>query len=332
MMGNLDELSSIVREILEARRPEFDPWLYQYCGGLTGPEELKTYVRHKADLLEFAGIEPRGARILDAGAGFGMTLLVLAYLGAAHARGIEFHGPMVRTVEAYLALLPESVRARVAIDQGDVITMPYEDSSFDAVVSIEAISHYRDVRAALGEMHRVLRPGGILAVSDGNNGLNPITRRNTRKLWDAFELGTRSGVVYGHQVTHHYEAERKAFIKERYPALPAARLAHETFGMTFDEVDGACARYVRDGSLPGSVYDGSEVPTNPSDGQVIERLLDPYALARIADETGFDARVAGYWGGASGRAVLRWANTILSPISRVTIRTARGVRLAATKR
>ena len=332
MTNDIDELRSVVNDILQAERPEFDPWFYQYCGSITDPGELETYVRHKSDLLAFAGIEPRGATILDAGAGFGMTLIVLVHLGAARARGIEFHAPMVRTAKEYLPLLPASLRERVSMDHGDVMAMRYEDESFDAVLSIEAISHYRDVESALREVHRVLRPGGVLAVADGNNGLNPVTRRKTRQVWDAFELGARSGVVHGHEITHNYRAERKAFIRKHYPALPADRLAGETFGMTFDEVDRACADYARDGSLPGSIYDGSEVPTNPADGQVIERLFDPYALARTAEGAGFDVRVAGYWGGASGRRALRWGNAVLSRLSPLTIRSAPGFRMAATKR
>jgi len=280
----IDELKLVAKGIIEAERREFDPWFYKYCGTMSDPVELETYVRHKSDLLAFAGIDPRGASILDAGAGFGMTLIVLVYLGAAQAQGIESHAPMVRTANEYMPLLPSNVRERVSMDQGDVLAMPYEDETFDAVLSIEAISHYRDVERALREIHRVLRPGGVLAVSDGNNGLNPIKRRKTRQVWDAFEFGAYSGFLHGHEITHNYRAEREAFIREHYPALPAERLARETFGMTFDEVARACADYVTDGSLPGLLYDGSEVPSSPADGQVIERLFDPFALARTPRE------------------------------------------------
>jgi SAM-dependent methyltransferase len=205
------------------------------------------------------------------------------------------------------------------------------DKSFDAVVSVEAISHYRDVEAAVSEIHRVLRPGGIAAISDGNNGLNPLTRRRTRQVWDAFELGAASGEVHGHVVTHNYQAEREQYISERFPLVPSERMSRETFGMTFSEIGEACSLYEREKVFPGSTYDGAEVPVNPADGQVIERTFDPYLLGKRLAQLGFDVRVSGHWGGASGRRVLRVANGLLSRMSRLTIYSARGFVIAAKK-
>jgi SAM-dependent methyltransferase len=326
------ELSAVVRDVLAARLPEYDPWLYQYCGNLATERDFAKYVRHKRDLLRFARIDPRSARVLDAGAGFGFTLLVLAWLGADEARGIEFHAPMVETARAYLPRLPAILSERIAIDQGNVMAMPYADDCFDAVLSIEAVSHYRDVEAALREIHRVLRPGGIVAIADGNNALNPLTRRKTREIWDAFELGTSTGGVHGHNVAHVYQLERENFIRETFPDVPAERMARETFAMTYPEIREACIRYERERVFPGSIYDRNAVPTNPADGQVIERLFDPYGLGRQLAEIGFSVKISGYWGGASGRPWLRRANAILSRGSRLTIYSARGFLLAATKR
>ena len=157
---------------------------------------------------------------------------MLAWLGAEEAHGIEFNAPMVETARAYLPRLPAILSERIAIDEGNVMAMPYADDCFDAVLSVEAVSHYRDVEAALREIHRVLRPGGIVLIADGNNGLNPLTRRKTREIWDAFELGTSAGGVHGHNVAHVYQLEREKFIRETFPDIPAERMARETFAMT----------------------------------------------------------------------------------------------------
>jgi SAM-dependent methyltransferase len=328
VQGTLERTFS---RVLEAKLDGYDPWLYQYCGALTDTTATATYLRHTRDLLAFGGIEPRGARILDAGSGFGFTLIILAALGAAEACGVEVYEPMVETVRAYRPLLPTEFDAGIDLRQCTVTDMPYADDSFDAMLSIEAISHYRDVPGFISEAHRVLKPGGVLVISDGNNSLNPLTRRKTLELWDAFETGSVRGPLHGHTVHHCYVDERREFVETNYPHVPADRMAQETFGMTYAEVADACERYVAEGVFPGSVYDRSTVPLNPGDGTVIERLFNPNELARMFRRAGFAARVRGYWGGASGRRHLRVANALLSRLTPVTIYTARGFLIAARK-
>jgi SAM-dependent methyltransferase len=323
---------AVFRDVLEAELPEFDPWLYRYCGDLTEPAAAERYMKHLIDMLEFAEVDPDGIDAVDAGSGFGFTLIALALLGANHARGVEIYDRMVETCLAYAHLLPDDVRERIDVYRGSVSEMPYDDDSADLVVSNEAISHYRDVDAFILEAHRVLRPGGCIIVADGNNGRNPWIRRKTRDLWDAFELGpTETDVVHGVRVEHRYQAEREQFVRRDFPEVPAERMARETFSMTFPEIADACRRYIRDGSFPGSIYDRSTVPLNPNDGTVIERLFDPYELAKRFERVGFTTKTRGYWGGASGRPVLRVANSVLALASPLTIFTARAFRIAARK-
>jgi SAM-dependent methyltransferase len=326
-----DRLAEFYRTIADTQLAGVDPWFYEYCGELRDHEGARRYLRHLHDRLAFAAVDPRGIRVLDAGCGFGFTLVALALLGAAEAKGVELYDRMVATIEAYDHLLPEEIRERIEVVKGSVSEMPYEPESFDLVVSNEAISHYRDVEPFLREVHRVLRRSGVLLVSDGNNGLNPWTRKKTHEIWDAFELGAGNGYVHGHVVKHRYRAERAEFVAQHFPDVPAERMARETFGMTFEEVAEACRRYRSDGSFPGSVYDRKTVPLNPDDGIVIERLFNPYALARQMRRLGFKTKTRGYWGGASGRPLLRIANRVLTPLSPLTIFSARGFLIAARK-
>ena len=64
---------------------------------------------------------------------------------------------------------------------------------------------------------------------------------------------------------------------------------------------------------------------------MIERLFDPYQLAAEVGDAGFSTRVAGYWGGASGRRLIRLANKVLGAASRLTIYTAPAFTIAARK-
>jgi hypothetical protein len=100
--------------------------------------------------------------------------------------------------------------------------------------------------------------------------------------------------------------------------------------MTYEEVAEACTICRRERTLRGSIYDGSNVPVNLADGQVIDRLFNPYALGRTPERMGFAVRVSGYWSG-SRRKSLRIANAVYARISRLTIYSARGFRIAAQK-
>ena len=65
----------------------------------------------------------------------------------------------------------------IPIDYGvDVLQrLPYDDASFDVVLLIEVIEHLENHRVALGELARVLRPGGLLILTTPN-----IMRLNSR--------------------------------------------------------------------------------------------------------------------------------------------------------
>ena len=97
-------------------------------------------------MLALAGL-PRGARVLDLGAGAGETLALLRGLGF-RAEGLD--------------LSPRSP----LVDKGDLLHTPYPDGSFDGVLSQCAFFASGDVPGALRESARLLKPGGTLLLAD----------------------------------------------------------------------------------------------------------------------------------------------------------------------
>jgi SAM-dependent methyltransferase len=55
--------------------------------------------------------------------------------------------------------------ASVAGVVADAVSLPFPDASFDRVIAMHMLYHVRDQQAALAEMHRVLKPGGLLGVT-----------------------------------------------------------------------------------------------------------------------------------------------------------------------
>ncbi len=323
----------ISETVLSAQGLELDPWLYQYCGSVRSAGGAGRYVRHRADFLELGWPAHGRPVVVDAGSGFGFTLVIAALLGAQSARGIEINPSMVQTVHSYLPLLPEDLSSRIEVVQGDVTHMPYADASADLVLSIEAISHYLDVDGFIAEARRVLRPGGTLVISDGNNGLNPRVRRYTYGIWESVERGPAGTNVHGLVIGEPYVEVRRRLLEEHFPDLPAqARddLAQRTAGYVEAQLLDAARAYQATGRLPDAVYRRGQLAIAP-DGAAMERLFSPHELARRMSRSGFRARAYGYWGGAGGAPWIRAANRVLSALSLLTMPVAPSFRIVAQK-
>ena len=104
---------------------------------------------------------PAGAAVLEVGCGTGPVCRHLATLpGVASVTGVD---PSPLFVERARALAP-GLDFRI----GDARALEFPDDAFDAVVFHTSLCHVPDVERALAEAQRVLRPGGRVAVFDGD--------------------------------------------------------------------------------------------------------------------------------------------------------------------
>jgi ubiquinone/menaquinone biosynthesis C-methylase UbiE len=104
--------------------------------------------------------------ILDDGAGAGFFSMLLASLGH-HVTSIDYSEKMVERLRENMASRGLAASAL----QMDAQRLEFPDGRFDAVVQRNVLWNLDDPAAAYGEMHRVLRPGGLLLVDDGNHYL-----------------------------------------------------------------------------------------------------------------------------------------------------------------
>lgn len=103
--------------------------------------------------------------ILDVATGTGRIPLIMARNGnfAGHVIGLDASRRMLKA--AWKKVSAERFEAFISLTRGDAQDLPFPDASFDVVSCLEALEFLTDQRAALAEMIRVLRPGGLLLVS-----------------------------------------------------------------------------------------------------------------------------------------------------------------------
>jgi ubiquinone/menaquinone biosynthesis C-methylase UbiE len=133
-----------------------------------------------------------GKRVLDAACGVAYGSRMLLDAGAAAVVGVDI-------AEDVIADLRSLEGPQLKFEVADLRRLPFPDDEFDLITCFEAIEHVADPELVLDELRRVLRPGGLLAVSTPNRDVyNPGNPYHLRELTPSEleeELGRRFGAV-----------------------------------------------------------------------------------------------------------------------------------------
>ncbi len=110
----------------------------------------------------------RGERVLDMGCGAGRHAFEM-YRRGADVVALDQDGDELARVLEMLAAMREAGEVPLGAEadtvQGDALALPFPDGEFDRVVAAEVLEHIPDDATAIGELARVLRPGGTMAVT-----------------------------------------------------------------------------------------------------------------------------------------------------------------------
>lgn len=136
------------------------------------PEVYKAWKKVFSGIL---GDRPRD--LLDVGAGTGELVLLFDELGH-RARGMDLSPEMVRVATEKAAARGVDTEFRI----GDAEALPYNEGSFDAIHARHLLWTLPHPRRALADWLRVLRPGGILLVTEATwDGARPTLGDRLRK-------------------------------------------------------------------------------------------------------------------------------------------------------
>jgi len=138
-----------------------DPWLQhmRWRGDFVRWRERRLnqeqYQGERVAMLAGAAGQLAGLRLLDLGAGMG-GFAVAAALGGAQVTACEYNPAYCRIIE--LRAARHGLRLPVFNAAGE--HLPFPDAAFDAATAWDVLEHVQDPRRVLGELARVLRPGG----------------------------------------------------------------------------------------------------------------------------------------------------------------------------
>lgn len=147
---------------------------------VTRYDELAEVYQKRAAIAQIDGIEFRGKKVIDIGCGTGIIALLALEKGAAKA--------VCGDISEYMLKLAREKASATGFDSGqiqfsqlDAESLPFDDESFDIVMTGMAFGLFPDQKKAADEMYRISRPGGLASL--GAHG--------TEHYWEAIDANFR---------------------------------------------------------------------------------------------------------------------------------------------
>lgn len=108
----------------------------------------------------------KGDIVLDLGCGEGRHAINCYLQAEVMAIGVDLSNHDLRTAQQrYLPFQQASGERQFYLQQADATRLPFADASIDKIICSEVLEHIHDYQAVLEEIQRVLKPGGLLAVT-----------------------------------------------------------------------------------------------------------------------------------------------------------------------
>ncbi len=109
-----------------------------------------------------------GMKILEVGCGSGAftTFVARAVGDKGEVFALDIQPEMLKQIENKLKQPENKDIKNIRLIEGDALNMPLEDNTFDLVYSITVFQELPDKNRALKEMKRVLKPKGILSITE----------------------------------------------------------------------------------------------------------------------------------------------------------------------
>lgn len=212
--------------------------------------------------------------ILDCPCGRGFYLNMFRYVSKCRLIGLELDWPVIQKAKANIGHLPG-----IMLNNANIYTLPYPDNTFDAVILSEILEHIdRDVEG-LREIYRVLKPGGVVAITVPNANYpfwwDPINKSLETLFHTHIGKGPLAGLWANHVRLYTADQLRESVLAAGFKVEEERAFTHYSFPFIHNLVYGLGKPLLESGAMPKSMANAADRTTfDKNDGS----LLNPINL------------------------------------------------------
>lgn len=193
-----------------------------------------------------------GDRILDAGCGRGFYLKFVRHVSQAEVAGVELELPYLRIAKAALA-----GESDVKLVNGSLYDLPFPAETFDKAILSEVLEHVDDDVKVLRSVARVVKPGGLIAITVPHANYpfwwDPINRTLETLFKTHIQHGLLAGIWAYHMRLYTPGQLRKAVLDADLEVAGERSFTHHCFPFIHNIVYGFGKTVLEAGLLPKDI-------------------------------------------------------------------------------
>jgi len=227
---------------------------------MVDPQVIDRMVRNEADMAYrrrvrtvFEWLNPTGGDlILDAGCGRGFYPNFIRHASSAHIVGMELELPYLRIAQKQLA-----GKTGITLINGNIYHLPFPAAFFDKIILSEVLEHLPDDCGALISLARVLKPGGLIAVTVPNSNYpfwwDPINKTLETLFNTHVQRSVFAGIGANHQRLYTADDLRAVVVHAGLEIAAERSFTHYSFPFIHNIVYGIGKELLEGGLLPNSI-------------------------------------------------------------------------------
>ncbi len=250
--------------------------------GRIDPQTIAHMTRNEADMAFkkrvetiFEWINPReDSLILDMPCGRGFYLNMFRYVSGCRLVGADLDWDVMLKAQRNIGHLPN-----LMLNHASIYALPYPDNTFDGVILSEVLEHLDDDVAGLREALRVLKPGGVAAITVPNANYpfwwDPINKTLETVFQTHIGDGPLAGIWANHVRLYTREQLETSVQASGFTIDETRAFTHDSFPFIHNIVYGLGKPLLESGKLPQGMANAADRTTfDKNDGS----LLNPINL------------------------------------------------------